>query len=150
MAAAYSLHRSVVSLGSREADSRVDHGNKLATLMGDLLLARSTQKLSQLKHNPVTELMSNALADFAESEVLGLPLSATPLDPVRPTLDLWLRRTSLGLGSLMAHSCQSSAMLAGHDEQLRDFSFTLGLNLGITLQVSHNSPAPLIPNIYSF
>ena len=150
--AAYILHRTVVN--TSEHDSPLHHGNKLATLMGDLLLAKSTKKMSQLKNNSVTELMSNSICDFSESEYIGMSVgqvsansqsnSRQSCPPIPETYnqtqynfnyDSWLERTRLGLGSLLAQSCLSVMILGEQDETLKQFAFHLGLNLGITLQV---------------
>jgi len=51
--------------------SSIHLGNKLAILMGDMLLAKSSKRLAMLRNNKVTELMSDSIADFTESDFMS-------------------------------------------------------------------------------
>lgn len=140
----------------RSKGASLHHGNKLATLMGDLLLARTSMGLSNLKNAKVTVLMSDTIADFAESgmivslarESLGLKNSdMTNPDVSNPVpqnvgsilnYEIWLRRSNLSIGSLLGNSCFSSLILGGHgqEDEMSKLASAIGFKIGLALQVS--------------
>lgn len=119
--------------------------------MGDLLLARCSKALHSLKNSTVTEMMSDSIADFSESEALALSArvlisnakmpgyNALPkkLDDLMLILnfDKWIRRSSLGIGSLLENACFSSLILSGHEMKVRSLAGTIGHKIGLALQV---------------
>jgi hypothetical protein len=166
---AHMLHRTVVEIpkgelptlgkvdsncssddGLEEMGIAMHQGNKVATLMGDLLLARCSKALYSLKNSRVTEMMSDSIADFSESEAIALSARAlisnvkTPGYNALPStenlklilnFDKWLRRSSLGIGSLLENACFSSLILSGHEMNIRKLAGTIGHKIGLALQV---------------
>jgi len=139
---AHVLHRTVVN--TSDPNSPLHQGNKLAALMGDLLLAKSSRLLSNLRNNQVTELMSQSICDFSESEFIGVTAdtlnshtkSKLYLKDMRERFNYatWLRRSELSLGSLLGHACYCCVIFGGHDEAIQKFAFHLGKQVGLTLQ----------------
>ena len=70
----HTLHQSVLNLpapgGEQQLDTEqlraLDHGNKLAVLGGDLLLAAACSRLAALRTPRVLELVSVAIAEMAQ------------------------------------------------------------------------------------
>jgi len=48
--------------------------------------------------------------------------------------DKWLRRSSLGIGSLLENACFSSLILSGHETKARSLAGTIGHKIGLALQ----------------
>uniref|UniRef100_A0A914V4G8 Uncharacterized protein n=1 Tax=Plectus sambesii TaxID=2011161 RepID=A0A914V4G8_9BILA len=102
-------------------------GNKLAVLGGDFLLANASVALANLCAPQVTSSVAQGIADMSEAEFLSLkhPDRALPQD-------LWDRTIYLQSGSLLAHSCKSTILLADLDDQsLLDNSFTIGRRVAL-------------------
>lgn len=125
-------------------------GNKVATLMGDLLLARCSKALYSLKNSRVTEMMSDSIADFSESEAIALSArvlisnhrtvgyNALPTSKdlkLILSFDKWLRRSSLGIGSLLENACYSSLIFSGQENEVRLLAGKIGHKIGLALQV---------------
>jgi len=136
-------------------------GNKVATLMGDFLLAKSSKELSHLEEAQVTVRMSESIADFTESEVIVCTVN-DDLEHLNPqgtsnnnsnivssdsdslnsaklnrilNYDTWLKRSKLSMGSLLGHACFGSVLFGGHDEAVRKTACNIGTKVGLALQV---------------
>ena len=147
-----------------EALRLLQDGNDLATLMGDLLLAKSSGGLASIRNQVVTELMSDSIGDFAESQFVT-PFTTTTASSLNPNdlvvltrrnerllghwkssscptesneiiRNIWFRRNQLGVGSLLGHSCYCSVLIGEHEENVRNLAYKLGENFGLILQVS--------------
>jgi geranylgeranyl pyrophosphate synthase len=159
MFAGHVLHRSVVNIIDKNSNSGLHQGNKLATLMGDLLMAKTSRRLSDLKNHTVTEIMSNTICEFSESGFIGegvtsgsqrqhgrnnrIPIADEKPQSVvgiRPFLSYqnWIERSKQSLGAIVGNSCVSCMVLAGQeDEGIQQFASDLGRCIGILLQVSN-------------
>lgn len=162
---AFSVHRTLVEISRsksndvamEEKESSLHLGNKMAVLFGDLLLARTSRGLSSLKNARVTELMSDAISDFSESEILRrkhLDLFNPVLNETShvfseltgykdkpnkridvPSFNSWRKRVELDLGSLVGRSCLCSTLLSQHDEGASNLAFRIGRHVGLLMQV---------------
>jgi decaprenyl-diphosphate synthase subunit 2 len=131
-------------------------GNKVATLMGDFLLAKSSKELSHLETAEVTVGMSESIADFTESEVIVCEINdnldrlkqldkthnASISEHGQPLVltnflnyDKWLHRSQLSIGSLLGHSCFGSLVLGGHEDDVSNLAFSIGTKIGLAIQV---------------
>ena len=151
-----------------EALRLLQDGNDLATLMGDLLLAKSSCGLASIRNQLVTELMSDSIGDFAESQFVTPFTTTTTTSSLNPDdlvvltrrnerllghwqaspyptesdeviKNVWFRRNQLGVGSLLGHSCYCSVLLGEHEENVRNLAYKLGENFGLILQVSSSN-----------
>jgi decaprenyl-diphosphate synthase subunit 2 len=146
MHTAYTLHQTIVDIPSPDQElkrvpawltepvsvSRMHDGNNLAALMGDFLLAKTSGGLSSLKNAVVTELMTNTISDFAESQFLEVLCNGPP----QIMEELWLSKNRLGMGSLMRNACHSCLLFSGHEEPIVNLGKHLGEQLGLLLQAS--------------
>lgn len=84
---AHIVHNSLVNLQSSSSDEKEDlnFGNKIGLLTGDYLLGHSSVELSKLRNQRITELMSSAVRDFAESEFLGERDTQNNAVPYKPS-----------------------------------------------------------------
>lgn len=166
---AFGLHRTVVEINRPTSQSSTDVimdgqesvmqlGNKIAILFGDLLLSRTSRGLSSLKNAKVTELMSDAISDFSESEILRRrhldffnPVRNNSADVFKelaevgskeasrmeiPSFESWQMRVSLDIASLIGRSCLCSTLLSQQDEGANKLAFNVGRQIGFVLQVS--------------
>ncbi|KNE70813.1 hypothetical protein AMAG_14929 [Allomyces macrogynus ATCC 38327] len=140
------LHDDVIDV----ADTRrgvpsvnAEHGNKLAILAGDYLLARASIGLARLRHCEVVELLAASHAT-AQTATLAAPrkprmllLASTQVpnarDPGR--FDHYLEKTYMKTASLIAKSCRAATVLAGSPETVNDVAYTYGKHLGLAFQL---------------
>lgn len=115
-------------------------GNKLSILSGDFLLGRASAGLSRLGSVEVVELMSTAIANLVEGEVMQLKATTEPeRRPTQEGFDYYMQKTYMKTASLMAKSARSAVVLGGcEDEGLKDVAYAYGRNLGIAFQVSRS------------
>ncbi|KAJ3356939.1 coq1 putative hexaprenyl diphosphate synthase [Allomyces javanicus] len=147
------LHDDVIDV----ADTRrgvpsvnAEHGNKLAILAGDYLLARASIGLARLRHCEVVELLASVIANLVEGEVMQLRngnaggateprmlLSASTQvpTPAIPSFDHYLEKTYMKTASLIAKSCRAATVLAGSPEPVNDVAYTYGKHLGLAFQL---------------
>ncbi|XP_018028035.1 all trans-polyprenyl-diphosphate synthase PDSS2 [Hyalella azteca] len=150
------IHKGVVNIHTTAADPSAEEstspssssssadgsdyqlGNKLAILCGDYLLANACKALAVLHNSQVVELVSSAISDFTTSEFLGErdDLGRPVLHPAAD-LAFWRTKTSLAVGSLLAKSCKSALLLAGHsDLATLDLVYSIGHQTGLAWQGS--------------
>ena len=108
-------------------------------------------QLSRLRNHDVTELMSAIIEHLVKGEILQLkatPPSFTPAAASSPSassssaptsldtaLSLYLTKTYYKTASLIANSCHSSALLAGHSHAMQTIAFEYGRSLGLAFQI---------------
>jgi len=134
-------------------------GNKVSVLAGDFLLARSSVGLALLDHIGVVEVMAQSLESMVHGEILhgeaqmghaheahvaaeqhaageAAPAPAAPAPPM--TEDAYVKKVTLKTGALIADSCKSTALLAGHIETSAAAyaSEVYGRHLGIAYQIT--------------
>lgn len=162
---AFCLHRTIVEIhhsnqkdmAMEEKESSLHLGNKIVILFGDLLLSRTSKGLSSLKNATVTELMSDAISDFSESEILRRnqleffrPVLTGNADMFRhlaeikdkprkyvelPTFESWKNRVNLDIASLIGRACRSSILISQHDSGASELAFKVGRQIGLVIQV---------------
>lgn len=125
--AAQIIHKSVLNLPPQltEEDLRnnvkeddlamLEYGNKLTILGADVLLARASNQLAQVRDTFVTELTSISIADFSKSEFFGhrdIQGRFLPVDKESITLDTWIQQSYLAHVSLLSKGCRSAGLLA--------------------------------------
>ncbi|CAL8110103.1 unnamed protein product [Orchesella dallaii] len=163
---AFALHRTMVEINHSnmkdvpmEEESGLHLGNKIATLLGDLLMARTSKGLSSLRNHEVTELMSDAIGDFSESEILRRrhldffrPVPSESAEVFRefaesnskskyqelPSYETWHSRVSLDISSLIGRSCLCSTKLSQHDEEANKLAFSIGHQIGLVMQACND------------
>ena len=88
-------------------------------------------------------MISSAIGDLMKTEFTNLrDHNGQPVVPPEgATLDDWQEQTYLSSGSLIAKSCQSAMLLAGHDKGLQDAAHRFGCHVAYAHQVcTGNSP----------
>lgn len=138
---AYLVHRGVVNLENiTPADGPLkdmEFGNKMAVLSGDFLLANASTSLAKLQNTKVVEVIASAIQDLMCSEfsvfVNREGRSLMPENGV--SMQDWENQTFLASGSLLAKSCRSAMMLAGHSEAKQEEAFNFGRNMAFTYQI---------------
>jgi hexaprenyl diphosphate synthase len=110
-------------------------GNKLAILGGDFLLSRASVALARLRNPDVTELLSMVIEHLVKGEVMQIR-SATvkPTDFVK-NVDYYLTKSYYKTASLIANSCRSSALMAGHPANIVDACEEYGKYFGLCFQI---------------
>merc|ERR1719331_715308 len=86
---------------------------KAAVLSGDFLLARASVALAKLENPQVVQEMAKSLEALVQGEIMQLQSSAEE----RLSLEYYLTKSYCKTASLMAFSCKSSALLAGHERE---------------------------------
>lgn len=109
--------------------ANAEFGNKMAVLAGDFLLARASVALARLRHVEVVELLATVIANLVEGEFMQLK------NKKRDAFEYYLDKTYFKTASLIAKSCQASAILGGHDRQVSDLAYEYGRNIGVAFQV---------------
>jgi hexaprenyl-diphosphate synthase len=120
-------------------------GNKLAVLSGTFVLGRATTALSRLGDDEVTDLMTSAVSDLVEGELLQIKETKTADTDSGgqkrgPSADDWriyLQKTYMKTASLIAKSARAAVTLGGCKEGdiWREIAYAYGRNLGIAFQV---------------
>lgn len=140
-----------------EEESALHLGNKIVVLFGDLLLSRTSKGLSSLRNAKVTELMSDAISDFSESEILrrkhldfldsSIKGSADLFSQLAafknssnncmetPSYDTWEKRVNLDVASLIGRACKSSMLISQQDEGAVELAHKIGRVIGLLIQV---------------
>jgi len=110
-----------------------NHGNKVAVLAGDYLLATASQLLANLGDNRVVQIMASALKSLVQGEIMQL--QAAPEDYC--DMSLYLRKSYYKTGSLITLAANSAAVLGGHDSDSRiaKAAEMYGYHLGLAYQI---------------
>jgi hexaprenyl-diphosphate synthase len=121
------------------------HGNKLAILAGDYLLARASVALARLRDCEVVELLATVIADLVEGEVMQLKgnskngsshaIEGTGITYINPEFDSYMEKTYRKTASLMAKSCRAATVLGGCDSTTCDIAYAYGKHLGLAFQL---------------
>ncbi|XP_065670184.1 all trans-polyprenyl-diphosphate synthase PDSS2 isoform X1 [Hydra vulgaris] len=113
----------------------LEFGNKLSVLGGDFLLAKASVELAKLSNTYVVELISQAIGDSAEGNVLD-DFCAEQI--CKWSVEEWEVHTFQTRGSLLANSCKSALVLVGHQERHMDAAFEFGRYLSVAVQCAED------------
>lgn len=106
---------------------RAQYGNRTAMYIGDFLLARAIQLLSQVNHSEVHQEMSNAIVRMCEGEIEQL----RDFYNWNQSLRVYLRRVERKTALLISVSCSLSATVAQASifeiSRLRRFGYYTGM-----------------------
>eukprot|EP00118_Oscarella_pearsei_P003417 m.14219 g.14219 ORF g.14219 m.14219 type:complete len:362 (+) comp25620_c0_seq1:3-1088(+) len=153
----YLIHSGVVDIpmeksanhdGSQEKEG-LNHGNKMAILTGDFLLANACLELAKLHNTKAVELTSEAIADISEGVYIEMSNDSLTdrfpwlLPPSIPTLNLsvkrWLHQTYLQTGSLLGKSCQAAVLLSNHEDGcMEGLALNYGQHLAVAKQIQED------------
>nr|QCI08382.1 Prenyl transferase [Ptilothamnion sphaericum] len=104
---------------------------KVAILAGDFLFAQSSWYLANLNNLSVVKIISKVITDFAEGEIRQ---GVTNFDTTISIND-YIEKSFYKTASLMASSCQGTAMLSKcHNEIINNF-YLYGKHLGLAFQI---------------
>ncbi|CAI5439186.1 unnamed protein product [Caenorhabditis angaria] len=110
-------------------------GNKMSVLVGDFILARTTQILCSTKNPQVISVMAGIIEDLVLGEFMQM---ATPPKNTTPNqkMTAYIEKTHRKTASLFANSCRSVAILADEtNASLQNLAYDYGRNLGIAFQL---------------
>ncbi|KAF7721369.1 coq1 putative hexaprenyl diphosphate synthase [Apophysomyces ossiformis] len=115
-------------------------GNKSAILAGDFLITRASMAMARLGYPACTELMAGCLVDLVEGEWMQLQDATTDerdSDALsrEAVFDRYLERIYKKTASLVANSCQASALLGGAAIETVTMAYEFGRHLGIAYQL---------------
>lgn len=116
--------RGIASLNARS-------GDKLAILAGDFLLARASVSLAALEDTRIVALLSAVLEHLVAGEIMQM--SAAPEDLT--SMEHYLAKTFNKTASLMAHSAQAVALLAGGGPEAAQHAWAYGRHVGLAFQI---------------
>nr|QCI08684.1 Prenyl transferase [Sphondylothamnion multifidum] len=104
---------------------------KIAILAGDFLFAQSSWYLANLNNLSVVKTISKVITDFAEGEVRqGL----TNFD-ITLSMNDYIEKSFYKTASLIASSCQGTAMLSQCTEKISNQIYLYGKHLGLAFQI---------------
>ena len=132
--AASLLHDDVIDLADTRRGAKAAHriyGNKVAVLAGDFLLARASVLLSRLGDVKVVELLATVIEEMVQGELMQV--KAMPHELLE--FDHYLSKTYRKTAALISLSCEASARLGGHGEEVQQALQAYGRHLGIAYQV---------------
>jgi hexaprenyl-diphosphate synthase len=153
------LHDDVIdsSLTRRSKPSaNAEYGNKLAILAGDFLLARASLALARLRNVQVVELLATVISNLVEGEFMQLrqgkaktsssdsqegSVSCAHLwtdphdDAWNQRFEYYMEKTYMKTASLIAKSCEATAVLGGCSTEIVQASYGYGHHLGLAFQV---------------
>jgi len=103
-----------------------------STFAGDYILAVGSRLMAEIESVEVTVVLSQVLADLVQGEFQQLE---TKEDEGQERFEHYLTKSFNKTASLMAHSCQANALLAGVEQQLVRDAFLYGRNIGVAFQL---------------
>uniref|UniRef100_A0A182JSE6 All trans-polyprenyl-diphosphate synthase PDSS1 n=1 Tax=Anopheles christyi TaxID=43041 RepID=A0A182JSE6_9DIPT len=98
---------------------------------GDYILAVVSMMLARLRHNDVTLILSQILADLVQGELMQLVTKETENERFAHYFARSYRKTA----SLIANSLKAVAVLTAVDERMVEVSFQYGRNVGLAFQL---------------
>lgn len=104
---------------------------KIAILAGDFLFAQSSWYLANLGQLNVVKIISKVITDFAEGEVRQ---GSTHFD-ISVSMENYTEKSFYKTASLIAASCQGSAILTGADKTVCNSLYLYGKHLGLAFQI---------------
>ncbi|TGZ60225.1 hypothetical protein CRM22_008675 [Opisthorchis felineus] len=138
--------------GSNEVNGRSlvkdwEAGNKVATLVGDVLLASVSTTLAEFRNTQVLDVVSESIGNMFEAEFLPFAMNFSHGSSACPdqlglstdqAADQWLNYIGLSHGSLLGSCCQATLLLAGTSDKKQSGSHVvhgLGYNWALLLRL---------------
>nr|YP_009314746.1 Prenyl transferase [Neoizziella asiatica]SCW23201.1 Prenyl transferase [Neoizziella asiatica] len=107
------------------------YNNKIAILAGDFLFAQSSWYLANLDNLSVVKTISKVITDFAEGEVRqGMVQFNSHI-----SMSEYIEKSFYKTASLIAASCQGSAMLSNLNHSLQNKYYIYGKHIGLAFQI---------------
>ena len=106
--------------------------NKSSVLVGDYLLARSFQLMTETGSMRVLEILSNASATISEGEVLQL----TAAQDLKTSEEIYLQVVRGKTAALFAAACEVGGVISGATERQIEALRSYGDALGIAFQIA--------------
>nr|YP_009312904.1 Prenyl transferase [Helminthora furcellata]SCW21158.1 Prenyl transferase [Helminthora furcellata]SCW24018.1 Prenyl transferase [Helminthora furcellata] len=107
------------------------YNNKIAILAGDFLFAQSSWYLANLDNLDVVKTISKVITDFAEGEVRQGMIQFN----YQISMNEYIEKSFYKTASLMAASCQGSAMLSNLNHSSQHQYYIYGKHLGLAFQI---------------
>lgn len=104
---------------------------KIAILAGDFLFAQSSWYLANLNNLEVVKTISKVITDFAEGEVRQ---GVNNFDTII-SIDDYIEKSFYKTASLIAASCQGTAMLSNTNISIQNDFYIYGKHLGLAFQI---------------
>jgi all-trans-nonaprenyl-diphosphate synthase len=104
---------------------------KIAVLAGDYLFAQSSWYLANLDNLQVVQNISKVISDFAEGEIRQGMILFNP----NFSLPEYIEKSFYKTASLIAASCQGSAMLSSSSIEFSKAIYNYGRHLGLAFQI---------------
>lgn len=104
---------------------------KIAILAGDFLFAQSSWYLANLGQLNVVKIISKVITDFAEGEVRQ---GSTHFD-ISVSMENYIEKSFYKTASLIAASCQGTAILTGSNTTICNSLYLYGKHLGLAFQI---------------
>ncbi|KAG5443852.1 Decaprenyl-diphosphate synthase subunit 2 [Clonorchis sinensis] len=138
--------------GSNEVNGRSlvkdwEAGNKVATLVGDVLLASVSTTLAEFRNTQVLDVVSESIGNMFEAEFLpfamnfshGSSASSDQLElSTDQAADQWLHYIGMSHGSLLGSCCQATLLLAGTSDQKQFGSSETGHSSHLVHELGYN------------
>nr|QCI08492.1 Prenyl transferase [Spermothamnion repens] len=104
---------------------------KVAILAGDFLFAQSSWYLANLNNSLVVQTISKVITDFAEGEIRQ---GVTNFDTTISIND-YIEKSFYKTASLIASSCQGTAILGKCNNQITNIFYIYGKHIGLAFQI---------------
>lgn len=107
-------------------------GNRIAVLLGDLLLCQALLAVAELDRVRLVQVVSQAVADMTAGQLLELRYQGN----VDTSIDQYLSMIDGKTAALMAAGCRLGALLSNANEEQVQACATFGRNLGMAFQIT--------------
>ena len=107
------------------------YNNKIAILAGDFLFAQSSWYLANLDNLNVVKTISKVITDFAEGEVRQSMIQFN----CHISMNEYVEKSFYKTASLIAASCQGSAMLSDLNTSSQSQYYIYGKHMGLAFQI---------------
>ena len=107
-------------------------GNRIAVLLGDLLLCQALLAVAELDRVVLVQVVSQAVADMTAGQIMELRYQGN----VETQVDHYLRMIEGKTAALMEAGCRLGALLNNAGSEQIEACARFGLNLGMAFQIS--------------
>lgn len=107
-------------------------GNRIAVLLGDLLLCQALLAVAELDRVRLVQVVSQAVADMTAGQLLELRYQGN----VDTSVDQYLSMIDGKTAALMAAGCRLGALLSNASEEQVEACAAFGQNLGMAFQIT--------------